>query len=77
MSFFAENPSLKSLVAEQENLLIGNATFIKQFSTWDAHFYIYLDCLYLKEHTREKGLEKMIIQKIKEYCKSQNCTIAP
>ena len=48
---------------------------MKQFSTWDANFYIYLDCLYLKENTRGKGLGKMIMEKIKEYGKSNNCNI--
>ena len=72
---FTENPSLKCLVVEQEKLIIGYATFMKQFSTWDANFYIYLDCLYIKEDTRGKGLGKMIMGKIKEYGKSENCTI--
>ena len=72
---FTENPSLKCLVVEQENELIGYSTFMKQFSTWDANFYIYLDCLYLKEHTRGKGLGKMIMEHIKEYGKSENCTV--
>ncbi|MDW5290283.1 GNAT family N-acetyltransferase [Formosa sp. PL04] len=72
---FAENPSLKCLVVKQEELLIGYATFMKQFSTWDTHFYIYLDCLYLKENKRGKGLGKMLMEKIQEYGKSENCTI--
>lgn len=72
---FAENPSLKCLVVEQEKLLIGYATFMKQFSTWDANFYIYLDCIYLRENTRGKGLGKKIIEMIKEYGKSESCKI--
>ena len=30
---------------EFERELIGYATFMRQFSTWDADFYLYLDCL--------------------------------
>jgi GNAT superfamily N-acetyltransferase len=62
------------LVVEKENTLIGYATFMKQFSTWDADFYIYLDCLYLKETSRGKGLGKIIMEMIKEYSKVENCT---
>ena len=44
-SIFGQNPVLNCLVAENDNGIIGYATFMKQFSTWDANFYIYLDCL--------------------------------
>jgi L-amino acid N-acyltransferase YncA len=35
---FGQNPSLKCLIVEQDNSIIGYATFMKQFSTWDADF---------------------------------------
>jgi GNAT superfamily N-acetyltransferase len=70
---FKDNPILKCLVVEENNRLIGYATFMKQFSTWDADFYIYLDCLYLNEASRGKGLGKKIIAKIKEYGKQESC----
>lgn len=66
---------LKCLVAEQNKELIGYATFIKQFSTWDANYYVYLDCLYLNEKTRGKGLGTAIMEEIKAYAKSENCKI--
>jgi len=59
------------LVVEQESLIVGYATFMKQFSTWDTDFYIYLDCLFLKENTRGNGLGGLIMEKIKEYAKNQ------
>ena len=71
---FTKNPTLKCLVVENNNMLIGYATFMKQFSTWDAGFYIYLDCLYLNETSRGKGLGKSIMEMIKAYGKSENCT---
>lgn len=70
---FSKNPPLKCLVVEQEKVLIGYATFMKQFSTWDANFYIYLDCLFLKKTSRGKGLGKKIMELIKEYGKTENC----
>lgn len=72
-SIFGQNPVLKCLVVEDDNIIIGYATFTKQFSTWDASFYIYLDCLFLKEQTRGKGLGKVIMEKVKKYGKTQNC----
>ena len=65
---------VKCLVVELNNEIVGYATFMKQFSTWDANYYIYLDCLYLSEKTRGKGLGTQIMNKIKTYAKSINCS---
>lgn len=74
-SIFGKNPVLHCLVVESDNMIIGYATFTKQFSTWDANFYMYLDCLFLKEQSRGKGLGKLIIEKVKEYGKTQDCNL--
>jgi len=65
---------VKCLVVELNNEIIGYATFMKQFSTWDANYYIYLDCLYLSEKTRGKGIGTQIMSKIRGYAKSINCS---
>lgn len=67
------DPGLKCLVVAQQNILVGYATFMRQFSTWDADWYIYLDCLYLKENARGRGLGKLIMEKISAYALTQNC----
>ncbi|MEE9361106.1 MAG: GNAT family N-acetyltransferase [Cellulophaga sp.] len=72
---FGKNPSLKCLVVEHENIIVGYATFMKQFSTWDAEYYIYLDCLFMKETTRGKGLGRLIMERIKEYAKTESCSV--
>ncbi|NRB48986.1 MAG: GNAT family N-acetyltransferase [Saprospiraceae bacterium] len=57
---------------ELEGELIGYATFMRQFSTWDADFYLYLDCLYLAEHFRGQGFGVQVMQAIKDYAKRKN-----
>ncbi|TDQ27840.1 GNAT family N-acetyltransferase [Tenacibaculum caenipelagi] len=74
-SIFGKFPSLKCLVVVSENTIVGYATYMKQFSTWNADFYIYLDCLFLTEKTRGEGLGTALIEKIKEYTKTESCTI--
>lgn len=64
----------KCLVVEINYEIVGYATFMKQFSTWDANYYIYLDCLYLNEKTRGKGIGTQIMGKIKAYGKAINCS---
>ncbi len=70
---FNSSNTIKCLVVELNNDILGYATFIKQFSTWDANFYIYLDCLYLEENIRSQGVGRQLMNQIKTYAQSQNC----
>lgn len=70
---FGPKKILQCIVIEQKQRLLGYATFIKQFSTWDASFYIYLDCLFLKEEIRGKRIGNTIMGVIKEYALSEQC----
>ncbi|NAS14430.1 GNAT family N-acetyltransferase [Poritiphilus flavus] len=70
---FGPSPSFQCLVAVRENSLLGYAAFTKQFSTWDADFYLYLDCLYLKESARGQGLGTLFMNKVIEFAKKENC----
>ena len=65
INIFSDKPNLFCLVVEHENEIIGYATYMKQFSTWDSKFYIYMDCLFLKEKSRGFGLGKHLIDRIK------------
>jgi len=53
--------------------LVGYATFMRQFSTWNATYYLYLDCLYLEEVSRGQGLGKQLMQKIKQFASEHQC----
>jgi len=70
---FEEPNGLQCFVVEQDEILVGYATFIKQFSTWDADYYLYLDCLFLKEETRGKGIGKQLMLKVKDFATSESC----
>ncbi len=68
-----EISDLQCLVVENKKELIGYATFIKQFSTWDADHYIYLDCLYLKEELRGQGIGTKLMELVKAYAEKEGC----
>lgn len=70
---FSENPALYCLVVEMEKEIIGYATYMKQFSTWDACFYVYMDCLFLTEKARGFGIGERIINKIKQEAEKLDC----
>ncbi|UII32120.1 GNAT family N-acetyltransferase [Fulvivirga ulvae] len=61
------------LVVEDQDQVVGFATLMKQFSTWDAAYYLYLDCLYLKSIARGKGLGQVMMQKVAALAKSHEC----
>lgn len=67
--------NIKCLVIEKGEEIIGYSTFMKQFSTWNATFYIYVDCLYFIQTERNNGLGTKIMNQIKEYAKSDSCQI--
>ena len=71
---FSDVPSVYCLVAEQNGTLIGFASYMKQFSTWNAEFYIYMDCLFMKEEARGFGIGERLVDKIKEEGAKEHCT---
>ncbi|MDC3133081.1 GNAT family N-acetyltransferase [Flavobacteriaceae bacterium] len=71
---FSTTPSLHCLIVENKDKIIGYATYMKQFSTWDAGYYIYMDCLFIKEASRGYGLGEKLIDKIKSHGCELGCS---
>jgi len=67
-----EDLPIDIFVVEDNQKLLGYMSIIKQFSTWDMDWYIYLDCLYLTEETRGQGLGFKLMEYLKEYAKENN-----
>ncbi|MCJ8339567.1 MAG: GNAT family N-acetyltransferase [Pseudomonadales bacterium] len=72
---FAAGSTVQALVVELDRQLIGYATFIPQFSTWDAQYYLYLDCLFLNDKSRGKGLGEELIEAIKQRARLLECRL--
>jgi len=64
-----ENLPVTIFVVTINDNLVGYMSVIKQFSTWDMDWYLYLDCLYLKEETRGQGMGFKLMQKLKNFAK--------
>lgn len=56
-------------VVHSNGKLVGYMSVIKQFSTWDMDWYLYLDCLYLNEETRGHGIGLKLMQQLKAFAK--------
>ena len=72
-SLFAEQPVLFCIVAIIDQKIIGYATYMKQFSTWDAAYYIYMDCLFLISEARGSGIGEKLIEFIKDETQKIGC----
>lgn len=72
---FSDQPDVNCLVALMKDSIVGYATYLKQFSTWDAGFYIYMDCLYLNEQSRGQGIGELFMNRIKEEANKSGCNL--
>lgn len=72
---FKAVPSLYCLVAIVNQKIVGYTTYMKQFSTWDTDFYIYMDCLFLTEDARGLGIGEKLIDRIKEEGRKLGCDL--
>lgn len=71
---FGDNPPLFCLIAENENEVLGYATFSKECSTWNADFYVHLDCLFLREKYRGYGIGEAFIQAVVQQAQQMQAT---
>ncbi len=72
---FSNNPKLYCLVVESNNRLIAYATYMKQYATWDASEYIYMDCLFVEEIYRGLHIGEKLIDRIKKEGKKMGCEL--
>ncbi len=75
LDLFSSNPRLFCLVVEKDGVLIGYAAYIKQYSTWDANEYIYMDCLFMDASARGLGLGEQLVRRIQEEGKKLGCNL--
>lgn len=61
---FSDEAPLYCLIVENESGIIGYATYMFEFSTWDARFYTHMDCLYIRTAYRNNGIGLALINEI-------------
>lgn len=72
---FGEKPRLFCLIAEIEGKIVGYSTYMLEFSTWDAGFYVHLDCLFLREFARGFGIGEALMKEVAAQAKAHDCEI--
>ncbi|MEM9894743.1 MAG: GNAT family N-acetyltransferase [Bacteroidota bacterium] len=69
---FSNRPKLYGLVAVTDEL-VGYSTYMRQYSTWVAKEYLYMDCLFVKEYARSQGIGQQLLEKIVESAWKMGC----
>ena len=70
---FNVHPHIFCILAESGKDILGFATYMFEFSTWDAAFYTHMDCLYLRPHARGLGIGEKLIKEIAKAAKENDC----
>ncbi|KZN51968.1 GNAT family N-acetyltransferase [Pseudoalteromonas luteoviolacea] len=58
-------------IVQLKHTVIGYFSVIPQFSTWDMKTYLYLDCLFIQDAYRGKGVGKYVMYHIFDLAKKQ------
>ncbi|WP_259066062.1 GNAT family N-acetyltransferase [Mucilaginibacter sp. X4EP1] len=70
---FREDSQLKCWVIEIDDIVNGFCSFTYDYSTWDAAFFIYMDCLYIRSSFRGTGIGSVILGKLKALAAEKQC----
>jgi GNAT superfamily N-acetyltransferase len=61
------------LIVEIGGKLVGYATYMPHFSTWEAQSFMYLDCLFLQPEARNQGIGEEMIKWVMIEAAQLNC----
>jgi len=70
---FGLTPVIWCLVVEIDGRSVGYATYARQYSTWLAKSYLYLDCLFLNESARGSGTGKRMMERVAQEAHKLGC----
>lgn len=70
---FSQTPKLYCFVAIHDQELVAYATYMKQYATWEAKEYLYLDCLFVKEEVRSEGIGELLMERVKQESEKLAC----
>lgn len=59
---FSDHPPVSCLIVEKDIELLGYTTLMPEFSTWDADYYVYMDCLFLHPHAHNSFIGGKLIK---------------
>lgn len=70
-ALFCDAPRLYAWVAHCSEELIGYASATIDFSTWSARPYVHLDCLYVREQARARGIGRLLFEAVDRFARAR------
>jgi GNAT superfamily N-acetyltransferase len=74
-ALFKDPPKLWCLVAEVDSDIVGYASYTREFSTWWACDFVYLDCLYVREAYRGTGIGRQMMEIVCYEARVLGCSV--
>jgi len=74
-ALFADPAKATCLVAEVGKDIVGYATYTKEFSTWWACDFVYLDCLYIREEYRGAAIGRRMMEIVRHEAIALGCSV--
>lgn len=75
LAFFGTPPALYGWVIVHDDRLVGFMTATREFATWPASFFIYMDCLYLREPYRGLGFGRRLLDVLTTFSQQHGCSL--
>lgn len=72
-AIFSDHAPLHCWVVESDSDIVGYATYTFDFSTWSAGYFMHVDCLYLEEAVRGRGIGEKIMRNLVAEAKRRSC----
>ena len=72
-ALFGPRPALHAWLATDGDEPAGFMTVTTDFATWSARRFAYMDCLFLREPYRGKGIGRRFFERLEEFARTQGC----
>jgi len=70
----SDHPRLYAWIARLDGAAAGYASATLDFSTLDAAIYLHMDCLYVGEHQRGRGIGLRLWAMVHDFARNHPCT---
>ncbi|MBM7495839.1 MULTISPECIES: GNAT family N-acetyltransferase [Oerskovia] len=72
-ALFAEPAALHGWIAIEDGEACGFMTATTDFATWSARRFAHMDCLYIREPFRGRGVGRLFLEQLRAFATAQGC----